>query len=203
VMDNSGKTDSTAKLVPVGDITEITNLSQGWNIVSPPFNQSVSNTDLIIKYNGYYYSWSQATSSSNPTGSPIISQYIFGWDRSGQSYTFAYSLDPGEGYWVYSYQNDCEFWAINVSVSSDDYVTALKTGWNLMGVPDDSSVNKINLIVNYGGTDYTWSDAVTNGYINNIVFGWIRLSQSYNFATTLDPGYGYWMFAYYDCILKK
>ena len=204
VTDNEVNTANTSKLVPVGDIEEITtNLTNGWNLVSPPFNQSVSKSDLIIKYNNYYYSWSQATSSSNPTGTPIINQYIFGWNRVGQSYNFANSLDPGYGYWFYSYQNNCEIWAINIITTPDNYITGLKTGWNLIGIPDDTLVNKTDLIIEYGLTQYNWSTAVSNGYVSQYVFGWNRISQSYNFANTIDPGYGYWMYAFFDCILKK
>jgi len=205
VTDNDGNVDSTAKLVPVGDIEEITNMSKGWNIVSPPFNQSVSKTNLIIKYGGYYYSWSQATTSGNPTGSPIINQFVFGWQRTTpQMYIFASSLDPGYGYWVYSYQNNVELWAINITAASDNYITPVKTGWNIVGLPDDSSVSKTNLIVNYGGTDYSWSTAVSNGYVSDFIFGWQRTTpQMYIFASSLDPGYGYWMYAYFNCILKK
>jgi len=43
-------------------------------------------------------SWNTAVSNG------WISDYVFGWDRSGQSYNFADMFMPGHAYWMYAYQ---------------------------------------------------------------------------------------------------
>jgi hypothetical protein len=57
-------------------------------------------------------------------------------------------------------------------------------------------------MITYNEIDYTWADAVSEGIVNNYIFGWDRDTQSYNIADTLEPGYAYWLYSYYPCILK-
>jgi len=167
----------------------VQSLSEGWNLVSLPFNQSVDKNDMIVKTDGYYYSWSDG----------VVSDFVFGWDKGTQSYNFASTLEPGEGYWVYSYE-DCELWIENITILPEDpYITQLEAGWNIVGVPHNENVSKDNILVD----EIPWDDAVTGGIINDIVFGWNRAGQSYTFADTFMPGYAYWMYAYQPCTLKR
>jgi len=170
----------------------VTDLLNNWNFVSLPFNQSVSKTDLIVKYGTLEYTWSESVSYG------YVSDFIFGWDRPGQYYTFNDALEPGYGYWLYAYE-PCELWVENITITSDDYITGLEADWNIVGVPHDQPVDKTNILVN----DISWADAVTAGSINEYVFGWDRTGQSYNFADTFMPGYAYWVYAYQPCVLKR
>ena len=189
VTDNYGAASSHSKLIPVGlDLMQMQGLSEGWNLVSLPFNQSIVKDDFIVKYDGYYYSLSDG----------IISNFIFGWDRNGQSYTFSDVLNSGEGYWAYSYDG-CELWIESFSPVYDEYVTDLETGWNLMGIPYYENISKDDILVD----DTYWDTAVDNGWVSDFVFGWNRFGQSYNFADTLVPGYAYWIYAYQPCTLKR
>jgi len=174
----------------------VASLMQGWNFVSLPFNQSIGKANIIVNYGGINYTWSDAVSDG------YLSDYLFGWDRSGQSYTFNNTLEPGYGYWVYAY-GGCELWAENITTTYDDYITDLKTNWNIVGLPDDENVSKTNLVIHYGASDYTWSDAVTAGYVSDFIFGWNRGGQSYIFANALEPGYAYWLYTYQACTLKR
>jgi len=123
---------------------------------------------------------------------------VFGWNRLSQGYSFDNLLVPGYGYWLYAYEA-CELWVENISISSDDYITNIESGWNIIGVSHDQPVDKTNILVN----DILWDDAVITGTISNYVFGWSRTGQSYTFADTLMPGYAYWMYAYQPCTLKR
>ena len=76
-----------------------------WNFISLPFNQSVNTEDIIVNYLGIDYNWSQATTSDNPTGSPIIMYFIYTWLRTPQCYDSADVIQPGYGYWMYAYNN--------------------------------------------------------------------------------------------------
>ncbi len=195
VTDNDANTADVSKGLLVGGI-HITTISSNWNFVSLPFNLSMDKTSLVIKHGDCYYTWSQAATNS------VVSDYLFGWSRSSQSYTFADTLEPGYGYWVYAYE-PCEFWIENTTLVYDTYITDVEQNWNIISVPYDQSVNKANIIVEYLGTDYTWSEAVTMGLVSNYLFGWNRVSQSYGFADSLMPGYAYWMYAYQPCMLKR
>jgi len=44
---------------------------------------------------------------------------------------------------------------------------------------------------------------VDNNIILGFIYSWSRSTQTYILSDELDPGYGYWMYAYYDCTLKK
>jgi hypothetical protein len=88
---------------PIIPDKQITALEQNWNFVSIPFNQDVSFSDITVVYDSEEYTWSEATTSANPTGSRLIDPNIFGWDRDAQSYAFCDAFEPGEGYWLFSY----------------------------------------------------------------------------------------------------
>jgi len=171
---------------------QITNLSSNWNLISLPFNQTIDKINIIIHQLNNNYTWSEAVLND------YISDYLFGWSRTGQSYTFSDVLNPGEGYWLYSYV-DCELWIESFIPVYDDYITDFETSWNIMSVPYDQTVNKTDILIN----DMAWNDAVTAGIINGYVFGWDRDGQSYTFADTFIPGYAYWMYAYQECTLKR
>jgi hypothetical protein len=177
---------------------QVTSLKTGWNFMSLPYNLTTPKTNLFIISGGTRYTWGQAVSGS------IIMNTIYNWTKPTQSYDTPIVLFPGEGYWMYAF-SDCQLWATNLTpMISNDYITRLKQNWNSVGLPDDSSISKTNLKVNYLGTDYTWADAVTNGYVMNDIFGWQRtVPQQYIIAYTLEPGYAYWIYAYVDCTLKQ
>jgi hypothetical protein len=103
---------------------------------------------------------------------------------------------------MYAY-SDCTLWITSNTSNNDDYITSLLEEWNLVGLPYDTLVSKDNLTVSYNGTDYTWQQAVDNGTILDFIYGWNTTSQNYVSTDVLNPGDGYWMYAYEACILKK
>ncbi len=202
---------STLEQIIVGQTnlsTHITDLNQNWNFISPPFDECYDKTNMIIKYNQQYYDWTEATTSNNPTGSPLINAYIFGWDRPNQTYTITNTINPGEGYWLFSFQ-ECELRVSGLITDMNDIITNLKRNWNIMGTPNDESSLKTDLYVNYNDVEYIWADAITsnnptnNPLVNDYIFGWNRNSQTYTIANTIIPGEAYWLFAYVNCTLTK
>jgi len=170
----------------------ITNLFNNWNLIGIPFNQSINKNNLTVEYNNNNSTWSQAVTAG------IVSDFIFGWSRAGQSYTFTDFFQPGYGYWIYAYE-PCILWVENITIEIDDYVTNLYTNWNTVGIPHNEAVSKTSFIVN----DVSWGDAVSTGIINDYVFGWNKAGQSYLFADIFEPGEAYWVFAYQPCLLKR
>ncbi|GAH80278.1 unnamed protein product, partial [marine sediment metagenome] len=188
----------------------IVNLQSKWNLISVPFNQSVPNDDIIVRYDGVDYSWENATTGNNPTGGSIVLRYIYYWNTSiPQHYDLSDVFEPGYGYWMYAY-HDCELWSEDFgSTINDGYITDILTTWNLMGVPNDVPLPKEDLIVQYNGVDYSWENATTNNnptggpLIIRYIYYWNTITpQHYDLSDVFEPGYGYWMYAYQDCTLK-
>ena len=179
---------------------QITTLKIGWNFVSVPFNLTVPKTNLFIKSGVTRYTWGEAVANH------IIINATYNWteNQPQQHYNLTNALKPGKGYWLYAY-SECELWATNLTpITSTDFITSMINKWNIVGVPIGTSVSKASLIVRYNGVNYTWANAVTNGYVVKDIFGWSRtVPQGYFIADVLDPGYCYWIYAYVDCILKR
>jgi hypothetical protein len=180
----------TTKIIP-----NFISLHTNWNLISLPFNDSINKTDIVVSYAGTNYSWDDAVTNN------IILGFIYGWNNTNQNYETKDVLDPGYGYWVWAYHN-CDL-LVSGNITDDGYITALQQRWNIIGLPYNTSVNKQNLTINYNGTDYTWQQAVNSNIILGFVYGWDRNTQNYIISDSLDPANGYWMYAYYDCILKK
>lgn len=89
-----------------GSSNQITQLLPLWNIIGLPDESTLLKEELYVLYDGVCYNWTQATTSDNPTSAPLILKFMYGWNQTGQNYCTADSLEPGEGYWLYSYQ-DC------------------------------------------------------------------------------------------------
>jgi hypothetical protein len=198
VGDEDTSNDKTLGVVEIASAPagHIAALSEGWNFVALPFNQSINKENLVVNYEGMDHDWSDAVSDG------YVSDYLFGWDRLLQSYQFADTLIPGYGYWVYAY-DECELKAPIFDVNFEGYITVVEENWNMIGLPNNAPMNKADVMINHEGTDYSWSDAVSNGYISDYIFCWDSLLQSYTFSDIIDPGYGYWFYAYYCCKLKE
>jgi len=179
-------------------------LQDGWNMISIPVGEPIDKTGIIVRYDNYNYSWDEATTSNNPTGSSIVLKFLYGWEND--MYTLEDILEPGEGYWMYAY-HDCELLLpipSNVQQARDDTITILQPGWNLMGIPYDTALYKYDIYIEYNGMDYTWNQAAYDyGLIVPHLYGWDTTHQHYIPSDTFDPGCGYWMWAYYSCTLKK
>jgi len=171
-------------------------LSEQWNLVSLPINESVKKDRIIVNYLGVNYTWQQAVDNST------ILAFIYRWDATDQTYDYSNVFLPGECYWMYAYKN-CTLWVSSRTNNDDDYLTDLYEEWNLVGLPFNRPVNKNNLTITYNGTDYTWQQAVDNGIVLGFIYGWVDNTQSYELTEILVPGKGFWIYAYYNCVLRK
>jgi hypothetical protein len=143
-----------------------------------------------------HYTWYEAVDNST------ILPFIYGWNANAQNYIFIDVLTPGIGYWLYA-NDDCDLIISSNYSSRDEYITDIAVGWNLFGIPDNSSIAKENLTIVHNATSYTWSEAVNNGTILPFIYGWNANAQTYLFVDVLHPGEGYWLYANDECILKK
>jgi hypothetical protein len=175
----------------------IKNLSQDWNFLALPFNQSIEKQNLTLIYDGVIYSWQDAVAQS------LILDFIFGWDRTNHTYEIVDALSPGQGYWMFAY-HDCVLCAEDVNESEPDaYITDLLQTWNLIGSSCDQSIEKQQLVIRYNETLYSWQDAVTNSIVLGFVYEWDDVNQTYHLTDVLHPGKSYWMYAYDNCTLLR
>jgi len=198
VTDSDGTTDSIAKTITIYDSIQLQN---GWNLISAPSGVPIDKSQIIIRYNNIYYTWSDAVTAG------IILDYFYGWNKTTQLYTLNYSLDPGHGYWTWAHY-DCEM-LLSHNPSTGYYITSLRYRWNLIGLPSTQPIYKELLYVHYNGVNYTWQEATSNSnsegepLILEFVYTWNRSVQTYELTDTLIPGYGHWMYAYYNCSLIR
>jgi hypothetical protein len=147
------------------------------------------------------YSWTDAVNAG------IIINIFYDWDRIGQSYLTSDSLTPGRAYWSWAYY-DCDL-ILTSAVSEGINLGTLQTGWNVIGLPSNTSLGKTTLLVRYNNVDYTWTQATTNSnptgepIILGFIYGWNRVDQLYLLSDSFNPGNGYWLYAYKNCLLKK
>jgi hypothetical protein len=77
----------------------VTSLVNHWNVFGIPINQLINKTTLLFLFDGITYNWTEATTTQNPTGAPLVLKDIFGWHRQQpQGYFLADVLEPGISY---------------------------------------------------------------------------------------------------------
>ena len=80
-------------------------------------------------------------------------------------------------------------------------ISELPGYWCFISPPTNISTNVDDILVLYDDTFYSYQEAIYNGIISPFIFSWNSVSQSYEFADVLNPGYGYWIYAYKNCEL--
>lgn len=175
--------------------TYYVSLNSEWNIVSLPVNQSFNKDNITVSYLGVNYSWDEAVSSS------IILDFIYSWNATDKKYEVTDVIGPGQSYWLYAYY-ECDLW-VSSMITTNDLITDLFAEWNLIGLPHDTPVAKENITVYYNGAEYTWQEAVDDNIILDYIYNWNATDQKYEVTDILQPGRGYWIYAYYNCTLKK
>jgi len=73
-------------------------VSEKWNMISIPWNESISKDDLTIVYDDSY-TWDEAVDAG------LLLNFIYGWDTENQYYEFVDVLEPDRGYWLWSYHD--------------------------------------------------------------------------------------------------
>jgi len=171
-------------------------VKQHWNLISLPVYDTISKANIIVRYGGHDHTWAEAVSES------VVLVTLYDWQRGvTQAYAPTDTLAPGNGYWMWAYF-DCELLIASNAVGTG-HITDLQTKWNIMGLPYSTPLVATNLIITYDGHDHTWTEAINQNIILGFIYGWDSSTQMYTLKTTFVPGEGYWMYAYYDCLLKK
>jgi hypothetical protein len=172
-------------------------LKQKWNLFSLPVNETINKTEVTIRNNSIDYTWSEAVTAG------VILDFLYGWNRIGQSYYIADSFEPGQGYWLWSYYN-CTLLVTGEPIISDS-ITALSMQWNIIGLPVNTTIPKNDLLIRYNGTDYNWTEATTGAdpILLGFIYVWNPSVQQYQLSDVLEAGKAYWMYAYHSCGLRR
>jgi hypothetical protein len=173
------------------------NLKSQWNLISIPVDDTIAKADIIVRYNNHNYTWAQAVTEG------IVLNTIYDFVRgSTQTYATTDTLEPGNGYWMWAYF-DCQLLIASDAVGTG-HITDLQAKWNIMGLPYETSLDKTLLKIEYPpGTTLTWEQALSGNIILGFIYGWDTSTQMYMLKNTFEPGQGYWMYAYQNCVLKK
>ncbi|MBU1940796.1 MAG: tandem-95 repeat protein, partial [Candidatus Thermoplasmatota archaeon] len=174
----------------------IISLQTSWNLIAIPFYTTFDKTDIKVINNSIEYSWDDAVNQG------IIITIVYEWDRLTQNYNFVTTLEPGQGYWMWSYYNNVKLIMPSNTIGTG-HITDTNLSWNIIGLPYNIVLAKTSITVQYNNNDYTWAQAVANNYILDFIYGWDRISQNYVLINTLEPGQGYWMYTFYDQITLK
>ena len=137
-----------------------------------------------------------------PTGFPDKNESML--SSGGGTYYYNVSYDIAGVYQYHIWAKDTsENQAISPTYQFDIFaeliITTTLPSWNFISVPFNQTITKTNLFIRYEDNDYTWSEAAAQGFIISAIFYWNRTDQIYDSTNILNPGEGYWMYAYYEC----
>jgi len=195
VITDGDLTDIATVYITVVDLRDI-DVSVGWNLISmPAYEENFDKTDLIIEFGGDYYTWDDAIANGYILG------FTYGWDNG--AYVDDDYLTRGDGYWLWSYKN-CKI-LVPSYADPENHITTFDNGegWYLVGAPYTDDLAKEQVRIHYNAVYYNWSEAVDAGIILPHLFDWDRTTQNYMLSDYFMSGYGYWMYVYHNCMLKK
>lgn len=150
----------------------------GWNLVSVPLtpvpNDSIS----------------------------VLGQTPYVWDPATQGYDRPATVQPGVGYWI---KGGANLTATGTETSTaGDFSITLKKGWNMIGNPFRFKVKVSDMKVNYNSTEYTMSQAETNGTVVGTFYPFVNGAYQFINASDggeMEPWVGYWILSDKDCTL--
>ena len=204
VNDTSGQKNmsSTYQFTIVNELNITYMRYDGWNFIALPFNQVITKSNIkVVNETGVAYTWSDAVTNG------LVLTFIYDWNRTNQLYNNTDSLEPGYGYWVYTYEENITLVGTGITFApATGYITDLEVGWNTVGVPTNQSVDVTDLIVVYGDlTEHSWDEAVDDGKVIQQIYyykkeppvGYEDVSSS-----SLAPGLSHWIYAWETVTLK-
>ena len=169
-------------------------LYPGWNLFTIPYNITSHFIEIEFFHNNDILTWSEAVSQF------IIDANVFSWNSQFQTYGLSSIFQSGVGYWIFNYNDIIIMHFTYYIENTDDYITSLYQGWNLIGIPFDTAINVSDIIVNVDGIDYPWPGPC----IQPFLFGYNCYTGLYQMNNTcFEPGKGYWVYSNCECTLWK
>jgi hypothetical protein len=123
------------------------------------------------------------------------------WDPASNLYDLtpqspADGIVAGQGYWMRLPQAVTIYQQGALAPTNAPFVISLKPGWNMVGDPFENPVAISTLT--FGSGNLSFSNAVGGSapLIGSTVWGYDSSANKYAADSTLNPGQGYWVFAY-------
>ena len=151
-----------------------------------------SNYQLRVAEGWNLISWPGQLSNTDPqslidSGQGAMSP-LFRWNPAGYSYQPVTELEQGVGYWLLDLTPSGEVLQLSLTLD-DSYTSELKAGWNIIG-----SVPGV-----YHFSDP--QDQPDGSIANYSLFEWQAQGFSYQEASQIEEGKGYWVLCWNDCQL--
>ncbi len=172
----------------------------------------LGSTEVAYGYHGWNDPYDGAAASLDYFFTSCVTSGNY---TQGQAHQWSLTHMYQNGLWYYNKLETFEWGALlgnpnlgmmSHSVNTVVHVTNLSLGWNFVSLPfqmpefaQPISKNQLKIKASGGIATYDWSTAVSEGLISDYLFGWGRATQSYIFANELEPGHGYWLYAYENC----
>jgi len=173
-------------LVP-GEV-QVIYVTAGWNAISVYLNPMDSSASKYLKNKPYRGIFSSAAGG-----------WAFSTKDAGMVNVTKFK--PGEGYLIDSAGN----FTMTISGKPVDlpYRLDLRSGWNMIGLPVNRTVDVNNITVNAEHKRYTYPEAVQKGLVSAFIWkyedeGWMHLGEN----ETLEPGKAYLIEATSDAKLE-
>lgn len=122
-------------------------VSQNWNLVSLPRNETIPFTSMRIRNDTYNYTWQQAITNN------IIVGTLYGWFQD--QYCINTSFEQYHGYWIYFYDTSYELF-VTKYIKPDYTITLYENLLNTIGTHEYNLIsNNYNVYANYTGVPTT------------------------------------------------
>ncbi|MBI4215063.1 hypothetical protein HY546_03630 [archaeon] len=134
---------------------------------------------------------------------------LWRWDPESEQWQKNPSIFPGESYYL-DVSEDIKLSLTGISLEqASNWKVAIHPGWNMIGLPFDNSVSRLQIGFGFEGGVYNLTDAVQGGLISSIIywfdnstqdFRWLSLPEDLPFGE-LDPWKGYILWSETDADL--
>ncbi len=114
------------------------------------------------------------------------------WNPATGAYERPSTLNPGYGYWAQLPVRKTVT-ASGTVPTRNHGISLDHRGWHQISAP--WSYPKSAIQVSRGGQTLSWADAVRAGWVRDTVFGYKATDGAYTTPATLNPWYGYWLYA--------
>jgi len=195
VTDDENISDEYTKVVVVGDLPTVF-ADFDFNPSNILVNDQIFFTDLSYSLGGSLvnWSWSFDDGSVSYLKNPVH-QYT-----SPGTYTVCLNVTDDVG----ASDEVCKQLMVVPSVVSQ-LVSNLTVGWNCVALPVNQSMGADDMFIMVNDVEYSWSEACSSGLLEPSVFMFNSTTQQYQYmlsdGVVLDPGQGYWFYAYESCAL--
>ena len=119
---------------------------------------------------------------------------LWWWNAASGLYEEGGQVSPVHGYWLYIPHGGATIDVTGCDVTWDVTINLSPAGWHQIGTP--WNYNKTDIEVTHGAVTKTWDEAVSAGWVADVLYGYD--GSAYFSAETLTPWMGYWAKALVD-----